>query len=246
MSNEELVALIQDGERDRLPELWAQAEKFVAVQARKRLVLSAGLGGVEFGDLYNAGYLALVAAVDSFDPGAGCSFIGWLTLALKTAFAEAGGYRSRKQARDPLLWAGSLDVPVGGDEDGPRCGEFQTDPAAVQAFEDAEHRLYLDQLHDALERALATMPAQQSATLRRRYYQCQTLDEIAAAEGVYKETVRQWQEKGLRALRRPRWKLRQFIELRTPYFGNWGAHTGDRTTEMITLKRDELAKKWLC
>lgn len=56
MSNEELAALIQGGERDKLVEPWAQVERFVAQQARRRLVLSAGLGGVEFGDLYNAGY----------------------------------------------------------------------------------------------------------------------------------------------------------------------------------------------
>lgn len=240
MTNEELVALIQAGERDRLPELWAQVEKFVAIQAHKRLVLSAGLGGVEFGDLYNAGYLALVAAVDSFDPGAGCSFIGWLALTLKNAFAETGGYRSRKQAHDPLHQAGSLDAPAGDGEDGATLGEFQADPAAIQALEDVEHRLYLDQLHDALEWALATLPAQQSGALRRRYYRGQTLDEIAAAESVYKETVRQWQEKGLRALRRSRWRLNQFVEDRTPYFGNWGAHTGERTTEMIVLKREQL------
>ena len=244
MTNEELVALIQGGERDKLPELWAQVERFVAVQAHKRLVLSAGLGGVEFGDLYNAGYLALVAAVDSFDPDAGRSFVSWLALALKTAFAEAGGYRSRRQARDPLHHAGSLDAPIGGDDDGDSTlGEFQADPAAVWALDDVEHRLYLDQLHDALERALATLPEQQSATLRRRYYLGRTLDDIAAAEGVYKETVRQWQEKGLRTLRRyrVRHKLNQFVEERTPYFGNWGAHTGERTTEMIVLKREELA-----
>lgn len=246
MTNEELVDLIQNGERDRLPELWAQVERFVAVQAHKRLVLSAGLGGVEFGDLYNAGYLALVAAANTYDPAAGRSFIGWLALALKTAFAEAGGYRSRKQDRDPLHRAGSLDAPVSGEDDGESTvGEFQADPAAVQAFEDAEHRLYLDQLHDALEGMLATLPAQQSGTLRRRYYQWQTLDEIAAADGVYKETVRQWQEKGLRALRRDWKKLAQFVEDRTPYYCNWSAQSGERTTEMITLRREELAERWI-
>lgn len=243
MTNEELVELIQAGEPDRLPELWDQVERFVAVQAHRRLVLTDGLGGVEFGDLYDAGYLALAAAADTFDPNAGRSFIGWLALALKTAFAEAGGYRSRKQARDLLHRAGSLDAPAGETEDGTTLGEFQADPAAAQALEDVEHRLYLDQLHDALERALTILPEQQSSVLRRRYYRGQTLDEIAAAEGVYKETVRQWQEKGLRALRRPRvWReLGQFVEARTPYYWNWGAHTGERTAEMIALMREELA-----
>lgn len=45
MSNEELVALIQGGERERLPDLWEQVERFVRQQAHRRFVLSAGLGG---------------------------------------------------------------------------------------------------------------------------------------------------------------------------------------------------------
>ena len=98
MSNEELVALIQGGERDKLSELWTQVERFVAKKARHRMMASNGFGGVEFDDLYNSGYIALVAAVESFD-AAGGSFIGWLALHLKTAFAKAGGYRSRKQAQ---------------------------------------------------------------------------------------------------------------------------------------------------
>lgn len=245
MTNEELVALIRGGERDKLPELWAQVERFVAKQANKLLIImgdSAAAHGLEFGDLYNAGYLALVAAVDSFNLDTGRSFICWLAFHLKTAFAETGGYRNKRQARDPLHHAGSLDAPVSEDGDS-TLGEFQADPVAAQALEDVERRMYLDQLHDALERALATLPEQQSATLRRRYYLGRTLDDIAADEGVYKETVRQWQEKGLRTLRRyrVRHKLNQFVEERTPYFGNWGAHTGERTTEMIVLRREELA-----
>ena len=36
MSNEELVALIQAGERDRLSELWDNVEKFARREANKR------------------------------------------------------------------------------------------------------------------------------------------------------------------------------------------------------------------
>lgn len=78
MTNEELVERVQAGERDTLPVLWAQVERFVASQARRRLILSGGLGGVEFGDLYDSGYIALVAAADTYDPAAGCSFIAAL------------------------------------------------------------------------------------------------------------------------------------------------------------------------
>ena len=244
MTNEELVALIQDGARDKLPELWEQVEKFVALQARRRYLLFGDQGGVTVEDLYQSGYIALVAAADSYDPEAGRSFISWLALALKNAFAEAGGCRSRKQARDPLHRAGSMDAPVqAGDEDSVALGELIPDPGDAQAFQNMEDRIYLEQLHDALEKALDELPSQQGDTLRRRFYQSWSLEEIAAAEGVYGETVRQWQMKGLRALRRRR-DLRQFVEDRTPYFGNWGAHTGERTTEMIAIMRERLAGQW--
>lgn len=204
MTNEELVERIQAGEGERLLELWQQVERFVVQQAHRRLVLSGGLGGVEFGDLYNAGYLALVAAVDSFDPAAGKSFLGWFGLALKTAFAEAGGYRSRKQARDPLHHAQSLEAPVGDDDDSATMGDLVADLAAALEFERAEDRLYQAQLHTALERALEQLPPDWGNTVRRRFYQGQTVSAIAADVGVPADIVRAWQHKSLRRLaRRP-------------------------------------------
>lgn len=213
MTNEEMVALIQNGERDRLEELWAQVEKFVALQARRRVLLSGGLGGVEPDDLYQSGYIALVYAANTYDPAAGMSFIGWLALALKTAFAETGGYRSRKQARDPLHRAGSSSVSVGDDEDSGTLEDFIPDHSAAQAFWDAEERIYLGQLHNTLEKALDELPDRQGNTLRRHFYQHKRLKEIAAAEGVHERTVGQWQKKGLRALRERR-ELQQFVERR--------------------------------
>ena len=155
----------------------------MAQQARRRLVLSGGLGGVEFGDLYNAGYLALVAAVDGFDPDAGYSFIGWLALRLKSAFAEAGGYRSRKQSLDPLHRAGSLDAPVGEDGDS-TVGELQEDPCAAQALEDAEERMWRERLHAALEAAIETLPAELQTVIRGRYYRGEIVDANANSKAL--------------------------------------------------------------
>ena len=242
MGNEELVALIQGGERDRLSELWEQVERFVALQARRRVLFSGGLGGVEVDDLYQSGYIALVAAADSYDPAAGCSFIGWLALALKTAFADAGGYRSCKQARDPLHRAGSLDAPISEDSD-TAIGDLIADPGAAQDFESAEDRLYLEQLHNALEKALDELPDQQSDAIRRHFYQNRSLEEIAAAEGISGEAVRQRQEKGLRALRQQR-DLQQFVEDRTPYYLRVGVsefkRTGESAVERIVFRREQL------
>lgn len=203
MSNEELVVLIQGGERDRLPQLWAQVERFVAQQASRRLVRSNGFGGVEFGDLYNAGYLALIEAVDSFDPGAGKAFTSWLFLHLKTAFARAGGYQSRKQARDPLHRAGSLDVPAGEYEGGATLGELVPDQTAVQPFEDVEDKLYREQLRSALGSALAVLPENERRTIQQQYYYGRGIRRIAAIEGVSKSTVQNWHSRGFARLRDP-------------------------------------------
>lgn len=77
MTNEELAALIQAGERERIPELWAQVEKYVWKQANRRALSLEGYGGVTEEDLYQSGFLALLDAVESYDHAAGMSFIGW-------------------------------------------------------------------------------------------------------------------------------------------------------------------------
>ena len=115
MSNEELVAAIQAGE-DRMGELWIQVEGLVKWTAKHRIAILEGRGGVEFEDLYQSGYPALVAAVYSYKPDKG-AFSTWFMFYLRTAFAEATGHRTAKQKLDPLNAALSLDTPLGDDAD---------------------------------------------------------------------------------------------------------------------------------
>ena len=177
MTNEEYVARIQAGERDKLLELWEQVERFVALQARRRYYLSDGMGGVDIEDLYQSGYIALVAAADTYDPTTGRQFIGWFSLHLKTAFAEAGGYRSKKQSLDPLHRAGSIDAPASEDGD-TTIAELIVDPGAEQDILDAEEKVYAAQLHAALDRAMKTLTADEEASIRARYYQENTLEQM--------------------------------------------------------------------
>ena len=72
MTNEELVALIQAGDRDRMGELWQNVERFVWQQAYRRTQQGAEGDTVE--DLYQSGYLALVDAANTYDPCKGKSF----------------------------------------------------------------------------------------------------------------------------------------------------------------------------
>ena len=180
MTNEELVALIQAGERDRLPELWEQVERFVALQANRLLHAMgpdrAALAGVEFGDLYNSGYFALVDAAERYDPEAGAKFITFFAMRLKSYFSDTTGFRLARQRKDPLNSSKSLDARLKeGDEDSGAFGDFIPDPKAAQALQDVEDGIQRDYTRQAVRQALEQLPTEERLALKARYYEGQTV-----------------------------------------------------------------------
>ena len=176
MTNEELVALIQAGERDRLPELWEQVERFVALQANRLLHAMgpdrAALAGVEFGDLYNSGYFALVDAAERYDPEAGAKFITFFTLRLKSYFSETTGFRLARKRKDPLNSSKSLDARLKeGDEDSGAFGDFIPDPKAAQALQDVEDGIQRDYTRQAVRQALEQLPTEERLAIKAYYYE---------------------------------------------------------------------------
>lgn len=201
----------------------------------------AAVHGLEYGDLYNSGYFALVDAVERYDPVQGMQFIGLFALRLKSAFAEAGGWRTSK--RDPLNSAKSMDARLKEDDEGSGAfGDFIPDPRAAQALQDVEEQQYQEQLHAALERALGTLEDDEEAVIRARYYQGRTFEEIGPQAPATAASA-------LRKLRRPqaRKELEQFIEQRTPYYLRMGVqtfqNTGESAVERIFFKREQMREK---
>lgn len=248
MSNEELAARIKAGEQELIPELWEQVRNFVWQQARRRFVLTGGYGGVEVEDLAQSGYLALLEAVEAFDPDGGYSFLACLRNYLKTAFARAGGYRTSK--RDPLNACISFDDIVGDDPDGSTLLELQADP--IDYYEIAEHKIWLDELHSALEAAMEeALSDRERDTVRRHYWQNETLRSIGDDEKISVEMVRQIEKTALRKLSRNRKRLglEQFIEQRTPYYAKVGMAAFNAThtsaVELAVLKREGLEALYL-
>lgn len=88
MTNEELARRIQQGERDRLMELWAQVRRFALQQARRWAYL--GRGGATTEDLEQAAFLALLDALGGWKEEEG-QFLTWYGLRLKSAFTAATG-----------------------------------------------------------------------------------------------------------------------------------------------------------
>lgn len=248
MSNEELVAAIQSGE-DCMGALWQQVERLVSWKASRIMTALNGRGGVEFEDLYQSGYPAMVAAVDSYKPEVG-AFSTWFMLHLKTAFAEATGYRSNRQQRDPIHNAVSLDTPLTDDADSGDLMDVVADPAGAGRMEAVEEVIYRQQLHDALEKALEAIPEECGTVLRQRYYEGRTLSDLAEVQGVSMEMVRKRERDALRRLRSPKTacRLRPFYDFDFYCGTGLGAfrHTGMSVQErylVIEENRRERAEK---
>ena len=203
VSNEELVAEIQAGAVGRMGELWEQVAGLVKWKAKRIMnVLEACPGrGVEFEDLYQTGYLAMVAAVDTYDPAAGGVFSTWLMYHLKNAFAEATGYRTQKGRHEPLNNYLSLDTPLTDDADSDDLMDVVADPTGLLWRESLEESMWRKQLQEAVGAAMSTVPEQYREILRLRYWENMTLEDVGDLRGISKERVRQMENKGIRILR---------------------------------------------
>lgn len=197
MENEELATLIQSGERGELLALWEQVRRFAYQQANRWARI--GRGGVTVADLEQTGFLALMDALEGWNPERG-PFIKWYSLRLKAAFSEATGQRTQRDRLDPLDVASSLDVPLSNDMDAVTLADIVPDPAAEEAVEDVAERDYLTHRRAAVRRALDGLPADQRRAVVLRYWKGKTADTRAL-------------NAGLRALRHPRTarQLRAFL-----------------------------------
>lgn len=214
MSNEELAMEIQAGATGRMVDLWEQVEGLCcwkAKQAIAALQLRGNPCGVEFDDLYQTGYLAMVAAVESYRLESG-AFSTWFIFHLKTAFAEATGYRTKCGRCEPLNTATSLDRPIQPDEpDGGSLAEFVSDGNAAAAMDGVEESVYYKQLHEAMEAAIGELPPDNALALRLRYWGNMTLAAAGKAMGRSPERMRQMENKGIRELRKSK-VLHNFLD----------------------------------
>lgn len=244
MSNEELVQRIQSGEKELLPVLWDQIERFVAYKAIRQLRALGEQTAVEFDDLFNSGYIALLAAAERYDSDRGAKFTTYLALHLKSAFAHSLGVRSSRQQKDPLNNAISLDRPLNEDMDLGTWHDIVADPN--DPYADLEQQMYLDHLRPELDKAMSSLKEIERETLIRRYYKGETLSAVSEAMGVNQEAVRQREAKAIRHLRTTKLleRLGQYLECRTNYYFHVGVNTFNNTNtsavEALMLRRERL------
>lgn len=199
MTTNEIAAAVQAGQAGQL-ELWDAVWRFAHDRAYRWAAALNGLGGVTVEDLDQCAFLALAETLEAWDPERG-AFLTLYGLRLKTAFSEAAGLRTQRTKRDPLQAALSLDAPLTDDSGDPFVlTDIVPDPAAEAAVDAVAELDFRRRRHEAIEAALAALPAEQRAAVVGRHYYGQRVSMRAYTAG-------------LKALRYPSVarKLREFL-----------------------------------
>lgn len=215
-TNAALAALAAAGNTFALGQLWEVNKGFVRRQLWKWYAKNkpvADNAGLTFEDLTQEAYFAVDFAATHYNAEQG-SFTTYLSYALLKQIRTATcGEHARVVATEdgrrvavsanPLNECSSLDVRLDeADEGSSTKGETIEDPAATQAFQQAEDGVYTEELHTALETAMTQHLTEREAdVLRRRYYDGQTLQAIGEELGVRGERVRIIEGKAIRKMK---------------------------------------------
>lgn len=201
MTNEELALRAQAGDLDARNQLW-EAVRRLCYKLAHRFFPLCQRAGIERADLKQELFFGFLAALDAFDPDKGYLFNSYLEYTVRKACANALGIRNGKRLDPPA----SLQTPVGED-----CDELQDlipDTTSGQPFEDAENRVFNEQLHAALDTCLDALDDRRRETICARFYDGLTLAEVSKQLGCSPQRVRQLEKDGLRELRKPQYTRR--------------------------------------
>ncbi|MCR4606427.1 MAG: sigma-70 family RNA polymerase sigma factor [Oscillospiraceae bacterium] len=197
----QLALSIQRGRDDLIPELWEAVRGLVGWFAMRFYLLredECNRHKIEVEDLVQEGFFALLDSIRKYDPekGAFSTFLAW---DLRHGFQAAIG-RTTRQRGDMLNNCLSLDAELDSeDPDSESLIDYISDGVDYAAA--VEHKVYLQQLREELEKVLAAIPAEQAEVIKESFYNGRTLTEIAAAKAQTVENIRRKKENGLRELR---------------------------------------------
>ena len=214
-TNAALAALAAAGNTFALGQLWEVNKGFLHRlfwQWYSKNKAVADNAGLTLEDFDQEAFFAVQAAAKAYTPEKG-AFTTLLYYYVQSQINKAvcGEHRRNITTEDghvvavsanPLNECSSLDAHLDESDEGSSTkGETIEDPAAVQAFQQAEDDIYTEELHTALETAMEQHLTEREATvLRSRHYDEKSLRAVGAELGVQAERVRQIEVKAIRKM----------------------------------------------
>lgn len=208
-TNEEIAVLIQNGNREYIPILWERVERFIYQNAYNYYCIhkeSLSVCGVELDDLKQAGFFAMLRALEYYDNGSGYKFTTYLNYPLKIEFAEAAGFRTVKGREEALNNSISGDAPSIADEEGSASVlDMIVDEASLIPFERVIESGYAEYSRAIIEACMrSVLTPQEAGVLRDRFFIGKTYRAIAEATGAAENDIRKTEGRALRRLRLPK------------------------------------------
>lgn len=115
-------------------------------------------------------------------------------------------------------------------------GDMVADP--LDCIAAVDRKIFIEQLHAALDEALNRLPQEQSRAIRRRFYEGLTFAKAAELGCTTPDTVRKREAAAMQQLRRKESaRFRAFLDERTPFYSVHGVHGVER----LVVKRERLA-----
>ncbi|MDD6490200.1 MAG: sigma-70 family RNA polymerase sigma factor [Clostridia bacterium] len=208
MENEQLVTLIQSGNRDLLPELWEQTERLVKMLIIRYAKSKVLPNSMDIDDLLQCGYFALLQAVRAFKADNGYKFTTYLNYSVKNAIDEETG-SDRKHFKEV-----SYNKTVR-DKDGDNVELLDLMEDSTAEYDLIEPVELTDTQRTVIE-ALERLPPVQREVISKHYLKGLTLNQIATERHCTIENIRQYIKAGFKTLRKDR-------ALRNLYFDTVGS-----------------------
>ena len=177
MTNEELAELISSGHTEYCAELWENIKRLLYSKAVKFYYSNQALcirSGVELDDIKQVCYFAMLNAVGAYQPEKGFAFTTYINYHFQNAARGLLGIRNKKQ--DILSSCGSLDMPIGEDEDTTLL-ELIGDSSDDYEASDKAHTL--ETLRGLLDETLEALPPVYADVLKLKYFGGLSYAEIA-------------------------------------------------------------------
>lgn len=192
-SNEELALLAQQGDKAALSALWEQNQGLLTKLFARYFPLCPKYR-CEPEDLLQCGYFVIMRAARNYAPERGLKFTSYLHHHVQTATQET--FCTRTSKKRPVEVSGH--TPAG--EDGDELLNLIVDPDAENQLEQAEERVWQEQLRKTLDAAIDKLPAAAGEVIRCYYWEGETHAAIARRRGCSPGRVNELAQQGRRRL----------------------------------------------